>query len=65
MERLANFGQNNKWGGCHKWEGLQKSAKLINGKVGINGEAGKKTAIRNFIEIKSSNDLVKVSTERT
>ena len=39
--------------------------KLINVEVGINGEAGKNTAIRNFIEIKSSNDLVKISTKRT
>ena len=44
---------------------LQKFPKLINGEVGINGEAGKNTAIRNFIEIKSSNDLVKKSTKRT
>ena len=54
MGRLANFGQNNKQGGCNKQEGWQKSPKLINGDVGINGEAGKNTAIRNFIEIKSS-----------
>ena len=31
--------------------------KLINEEVGIYGEAGKNRAIRNFIEIKSSNDL--------
>ena len=37
----------------------------MNEEVGMNGEAGKKTAIRNFIEIKSSNDLVKISTKRT
>ena len=30
-----------------------------------NGEAGKNTAIRNFIEIKSSNDLLKIPTKRT
>ena len=59
MGRLANFGQNSKRGG---W---QKSPTLINGEVGINGDAGKNTAIRNFIEIKSSNDLVKISTKRT
>ena len=59
MARLANFGQNNKRGG------RQKSPKLINGEVGINGHAGKNTTIRNFIEIKWSNDLVKVLTERT
>ena len=35
----------------------------MNRKVGLNGEAGKNTAIRNFIEIKSSNDLVKISTK--
>ena len=52
MRRLANFGQNNKRGG---W---QKSSKLI------NGEASKNTAIRNFIERKSSNDLVKISTKK-
>ena len=39
--------------------------KLINVEVGINGEDGKNTAIRNFIEIKSSNDLVKVSIKGT
>ena len=43
MGRLANFDQNNKRG---DW---QKSPKLINPKVGINGEAGKNTAIENFI----------------
>ena len=58
MRRLANFGQNNKRGG---W---QKSSKLINGEVGMNGEASKNTAIRNFIERKSSNDLVKISTKK-
>ena len=31
----------------------------------IKGEAGKNTAIRNFIEVKSSNDLVKISIKRT
>ena len=46
MGRLANFGQNN------KRDGWQKSPKLINGEVRINGEPGKNTAIRNFIEIK-------------
>ena len=61
MERLVNFGQSNKWGGCNKRRGWQKSPKLMNGEVGINGEAGKSTAIRNFIETKSSNDLVKIS----
>ena len=58
MRRLANFGQNNKQGRCNKREGWRKSPKLI------NGEAGKNTAIRNFIEIKSSNNLVKISTKR-
>ena len=62
--RLANFSQNNKWGGCNKRGGWQKSPKLINGEVGINGETGKNTAIRNFIEIKSSNKLVKISTKK-
>ena len=33
----------------------------MNVEDGINGEAGKNTAIRNFIEIKSSNDLVKIT----
>ena len=37
---------------------------LIKGEVEINVEAGKNTAIRNFIEIKLSNDLVKISTKR-
>ena len=31
--------------------------------VGINGEAGKNKAIRNFIEIKPSNDLAKIRLE--
>ena len=31
----------------------------------MKGDAGKNTAIRNFIGIKSSNDLVKISTKRT
>ena len=44
---------------------MTKISKLINGEVGINGEAGKNTAIRNFIEIKSSSDLVKISRKRT
>ena len=57
--------QNDKRGGCNKLGGWQRSPKLINKKVGINGEAGKNTTIRNFIEIKSPNDLVKISTERT
>ena len=57
--------QNNKRGGCNKRGGWQKFPKLINREVEINGEAGKNTAIRNFTEIKSSNDLVKISTKRT
>ena len=65
MGRLANFGQNNKGGGCNKRGGWQKSPKLINGEVGINEEAGKNTAIRNLIEIKSSNDLVKIPIKGT
>ena len=63
--RLADFSQNNKWGGCNKQWGWQKSPYLINWEVGINGEAGKNTAIRDFIEIKSSYDLVKISTKIT
>ena len=39
--------------------------RLINREVGINGEADKNNAIRNFIEIKSSNNPVKISTKRT
>ena len=62
MDRLANFSQNNKREGLGGW---QKSPKLINGEVGMNGEAGKNTSIRNFIGIKLSNDLVKISTKRT
>ena len=34
----------------------------MNMEVGLNEEAGKSTAIRNFIEMRSSNDLVKIST---
>ena len=44
---------------------MTKISKLINSEVGINGEAGKNTATRNFIEIKSSSDLVKISRKRT
>ena len=55
----------NRRGGRNKRGGWQESPKLIKGEVGINGEAGKNTTIRNFIEIKSSNDLVKISTKRT
>ena len=65
MRRLANFDQNNKRGRCNKREGWRKSPKLINGEVAINGEAGKNTAIRNFIEIKSSDNLVEISTKKT
>ena len=53
--------QNDKRGGCNKRGGWQKSPKIINKEAGINGEAGKNIAIRNFIEIKSSNGLVKIS----
>ena len=49
----------NRRGGRNKRGGWQKSPKLI------NGEASKNTAIRNFIEIKLSNDFVKISTKRT
>ena len=51
--------QNNKRGGCNKRGGWQKFPKLI------NREARKNTEIRNFTEIKSSNDLVKISTKGT
>ena len=44
---------------------MAKISKVINGEVGINEKSGKNAAIRNFIEIKSSNDLVKISTKRT
>ena len=64
MGRLANFSQNNKQGGRNKLGSWQKSPKLINDEVAINKKAGKNTAIRNFIEIKSSKDLVKISTKR-
>ena len=46
-------------GRMQKRGGWQKFKKLI------NVEAGKNTATRNFIEIKSSNNLVKISTKRT
>ena len=54
----------NRRGGWNKREAWQISPKIINGEgamngeVGINGETGKNTAIRNFIELKSSNNLV-------
>ena len=44
--------------GQNKRGGQQISANII------NGEAGKNTAIRNFIEIKSSNNFVKISTKK-
>ena len=56
--------QNDKQGGCNKRGGWQKSPEITNKEAGINGEAGKNTAIRNFIEIKSSNGLVKISTTK-
>ena len=55
----------NRRGGQNIWGGWQILAKIINREVGVNREAGKNTAIRNFIEIKPSNDLVKISTKRT
>ena len=53
--------------GRNKRGGYQISAKMINGEGAINGETGKNknTAIRNFIDIKSSNNLAKISTKRT
>ena len=42
-----------------QWGGWQNSPKFI------KEEAGKNKAIRNFFEIKSSNDLVKISTKIT
>ena len=42
---------------------LAKISKVSKEEVRINGEAGKNTAIRNFIEIKPSNVLVKISTK--
>ena len=63
--RLANFCQNNKREGCNKQGDWLKSPKLINGIVGINGEASKNSAIRNFIEIKLSNVLLKILLKRT
>ena len=56
---------NNKQGGWNKRGGWQKFPKLINRELEINGEAGKNTAIRNFTETKSSNDLGKILTKRT
>ena len=42
----------NRRGGQAKQRVWKISAKIINREVGINGKAGKNTAIRNFIEIK-------------
>ena len=63
--QAGKFRPKNKQGGCNKQGCWQKSPELINREVGINEEAGKNTAIRNFIEIKSLNNLVKISTKRT
>ena len=43
MEKLANFDQNNNWGGCNKQGGWQKISKvnIIHGELGINEEVGK------------------------
>ena len=55
----------NRRGGRNKQGGWQISAKIINGEVGKNlKKTDKSTAIRNFIEIKSSNDIVKISTKK-
>ena len=61
VKRCLRFGGHTGW--CNKPGGWQKYRKLINGEDGINREAGKNTAIRNFIEIKSSDNLVKISTK--
>ena len=71
----------NRRGGWNKKGSWQISTKIINGKGAINEELGKnlqgykrggwnirevgKLEIRKFIEIKSSNDLVEISTKRT
>ena len=48
---------------------MERLAKIskVNKRGGRNkwSPVGKNTAIRNFIEIKSLNDLVKISTKRT
>ena len=44
---------------------LAKIPKVMKREGWNNVEAGKNTAIRNFIEIKSSNDLLKIPTKRT
>ena len=49
----------NRRGGQNIQGGWQILAKII------NREAGKNAAIRNFTEIKPSNDFVKISTKRT
>ena len=54
----------NRRGGRNKQGSSQILAKIINGKSAINREAGKNTAIRHFIEIKSRNDLLKISTKK-
>ena len=56
--------------GRNKRGGWQILAKIINGEGATNRKVGrnlqsKNTAIRNFTEIKSSNDFVKISTKRT
>ena len=54
----------NRRGGRNKQGSSQILAKIINGKSAINREAGKNTAIRHFIEIKSRHDLLKISTKK-
>ena len=49
--------------GRNKRAGWQISAKIINGESAINGKVGRNAAIRNFIEIKSSKDFVKIPTK--
>ena len=50
------------WGATNREVG---KISIVGRLVGINEEANKNTTIRNFIEIKSSNDLVKISKEKT
>ena len=52
----------NKRGGWQISAIIRNGEGAINGEVGINGDTGQNTAIRNFIETKSSSDLVKIST---
>ena len=66
MLRFSSYSQvSNRRDGQNKRGGWQIPGKVISREGAINREVGKNAAIINFIEVKSSNNLVKISTKRT